>query len=202
MELNDLKNIWDKQKSGDRKDNPELTIVGRIDEEIDSLEKDIRKRDNREIVICIFLIICFSVIFFLVQSMWMRIGCAIIVLSCTYICYKLKTSQIESSTWNQSYDRALDEHLRNELQQVLEQKNLLKNIAWWYISPLILGLVFLTLGSNATAGFKSIYLSFILILGVVAWIWNQQVVQKKLNPIIQDLEEALEMIDDDHENTN
>lgn len=196
MKLNDLKNIWDKQKSEEQEDYSMPAIVNGIDQEIHSLEEDVRRRDTLEITVCIVLIIIFLATFFFVQSTWMRVGCGTIVFSCIYICYKLKTAQIEASKWDQSFDRPLDEHLLDELKQIRKQKKLLKNIAWWYIAPLTIGLVFLTIGSDTSLYFKIIYPALLLILGAVIWFWNQKTVQKKLDPIIRALEEALKMIDE------
>lgn len=197
MNLDDLKNIWKQQDDASGERYSGSGLVDLIDNRMSSLEKEIKKRDRLEFIVSVFLIVIFSIVFFLAESIYTQIGCGIIVLSCIYISYRLKTAQIKKSDWQDSFDHSLRDHIQHELKQIRRQKKLLENIAWWYIAPITIGLIFITLGGDSSFQFKVIYLLIVGGAGIIIWIFNQRSVRNRFKPLIQEFEQALETIEQD-----
>ncbi|MDZ7716362.1 MAG: hypothetical protein U5J95_09145 [Balneolaceae bacterium] len=195
MELDDLKNIWKQQDDVAEETYSSSKLVNSVDNKMSSLEKKIKKRDRLEFLVSVFLIVIFSIVFFMSTSIFTQIGCGIVVLSCIYISYRLKTAQIKKSDWQESFNHSLHEHIQHELKQIRRQKRLLENIVWWYIAPITIGLIFITIGGDSSFQFKVIYLLIVGGIGIIVWKYNQRSVRKKFNPLIQEFEQAIKTIE-------
>ncbi len=195
MELDELKEIWQDQESGDPIHHPEREIREYIDDRMRSLEEQIRSRDRLEIVAAVVVMIIFGFLFFYTSSFWTRAGAGIVVLSAIYICYRLKKAQIEQVNSDQSFDRSVEAHLEMELQQVQTQKKLLQSVAWWYIAPMTVGLILLTFDSGSGFWFRILYPALLIVFGVIIWKFNQRTVKRKFDPLEADIREAIRFIE-------
>jgi hypothetical protein len=172
----------------------ELMVL--INNKMLSLEKEIKSRDRLEIIASIILIVVFGYYFIASSSLWIKIGSATIILAAIYISYTLKANQIKRINESESLDHSLGDHLRQELERVERQKKLSKTVAWWYIAPIVTGLFFITLGFKQDPLFKTIYMGFVLLIAVVVWKFNQKTVTNKFDPLITEIHEAIDFIND------
>lgn len=196
MELDELKHVWKQQSSRDM-DYSRSELMMLINNKMISLEEKIRSRDRLEIIACIILIVSYSIIFFTTNSAWKQAGSITIILSGILIWYKLKSVQRQSfSKDDPSPDRPMREYLHLEAQSIKKQKNLLKSVVWWYILPIGIGLFLFTMGFDAGLTTKIVYLAIVVLLGIGVWWMNQQAVKQKFNPLLQEIENAIEFVEE------
>lgn len=197
MELDELKRTWKEQKSSSELDYSKSEIMMLIKNKMISFEKDIRSRDRLEIIACILVIIFFGFTLFTTASVWKQAGSVVIILSAAFIWYKLKATQKDTFGEEHSPDRPMSEYLNLELESIRKHKKLLQNVAWWYLSPMFVGLLFFTIGFNTRLLWKGIYLAIVILLLGFIWKLNQNAVRKKFDPMINEIEEAINVLDND-----
>lgn len=196
MELNDFKEIWKQQEISRPVNNPKSEILSLVDRKMTSLEYDIQSRDRREIIVCFLSILFLGYFFFTADSNWTRLGCLTLISAALFVTYRLKANQLKTRK-DESYNRSMESHLRFELKQVKKQKNLLENIGLWYIGPIFIGLTFLTIGFETGLTFQFTYMIVVIIL--MTWVWrlNQKAVKNRYDPLIHDINEAIESISEE-----
>lgn len=64
---------------------------------------------------------------------------------------------------------------------------------------LMLGLFIMTIGDDRGLFFKLGYMLFVLLGGVGIWKYNQLAAEKKFEPLLDELREAIEVIEDQPE---
>lgn len=195
MELNEIKKIWRRQQKSEEVACSKKELKAIVNNKMRSLEEEIKRRDRIEIVACGIIIAIFGVILFTTTSIWTQMGCVTVVSSACYICYKLKAAQFVEIKEEQSPDRPVRLHLKQELEQVEKQKKLLKNIAWWYIIPLTVGLLLITIGGQSTLFYKVTYMAAVILFGIFVWYLNQKTVRKKFDTLEKEIKKAIAFIE-------
>ncbi len=195
MEFEELKHTWHQQKINEDLDYSREELLMLLNNKVVSFEEQIKSRDRREIIAVIIVVVLFSIFFFMTPSAWQKVASAIIILSGFFIWYKLKTAQRKRLANEPEFDHSLYDHLYNELKWLKKQKNMIEQVAWWYILPIALGLIVFAMGFEWII-FKFAYIGVVILIGVVIWRLNQRVVKKKFNPLIDELQEAISAIED------
>lgn len=190
IEFNDLKQTWHRQEASENLDYSQEQLLMLLNNKIVSFKEQIRSRDRREILAAILVIIVFGVFFFVMPSIWQKVGSAIIVISGSYSWYKLKAVQRKAIKQEPDFDTTLPDHLKHELQWLEKQRKLLKIVAWWYILPIALGLILFAIGFERVI-FKFVYIACVVLLGIGILMLNQNAVRKRFDPLIDKLREAL-----------
>lgn len=199
MEFDELKRTWKEQKSNTDMDYSKSEILMLINNKMLSFEKDIKSRDRLEIIACILVMILFGFTLFTTESIWKQAGSVVIILSAAYIWYKLKRTQKETFEDEYSPDRPMIKYLNLELQSIRKHKKMLKNVAWWYLLPMLVGVLLFTIGFSTSLLAKVIYMAVVLLFGGFVWKLNQNAVQKKFDPMIAEITEAIEVLKSDKE---
>lgn len=193
MKFEDLENSWRQQKKEkDMYTQDDLLKI--INTQMSAFDSKIQSRDHLEIAAVALIVIIFGILFFTVQSWWMKLGCWTLVFSGICIAFKLYTTQKQENGNQLSFNKSLRKQLHDELDKVQRQKKLLKNVFWWYLLPIFTGLVFFTIGLNVAVTLKIVYLAIMTV--VYAWIWkmNQAEAHNKFDPIIRNINEAIRFI--------
>src|SRR5699024_7242909 len=195
MELEELSNIWKSQKISSEREYSKQALLMILNNKTISFEEQIKSRDRFEIIAAIVVIISFGVILFITPSVWQKTGCGIIILSAFWVWYKFKSVQHIAIEDEPDCNHNMYNHLQQELHWVKKQKTLLENVLWWYVLPFMTGLVIFALGfSNRMV--KIFYIIGIIILGSVIWILNHRAIIKRFNPFIEELEDAISVIEE------
>lgn len=193
MELNELKNIWNRQEIEDDMDYSREELLMLLNNNMVSFEEKIKSRDRREIIAALIVISVFGAIFFITPFVWQKVGSGIIILAGFYIWYKLKKAQRKKLESKPTFDHTLRDHLEDELQWVKKQKRMIEQVAWWYIVPISLGLIVFALSFGII--FKITYIILVVLLGAGIWKLNQRAVAQKFNPLIEELQDAISVIE-------
>jgi Flp pilus assembly protein TadB len=197
MELDELKTIWKKQEIKNRESLSKEQLSVLLNNKMISFDEKIKSRDRREIGAAIFVSFIFGILLFVMDSIWTKLGCVTIILACGFISYKLITERRAAIDKKSNPNTTFKENLQFELQKVETQRNLLKNIVWWYIAPIFLGSLFFFIGIYG--GITLIlHIIFMIVVSGLVWGLNQHAVSKYIDPIINDIENAIQFVEDEN----
>ena len=194
MKLDDLKQDWQQTVSSQSTDDDLTKVVATLEKETTKVDKEIKRRDLLEISIA-FLLIPFWLYGLSNSAGTMQtIGFCIAIISCLYIPYRLtkakKVSELRSSS--------IKDFLIREQQKVQQQKRLLESIVWWYIAPLTLSIVLITLGATVDDSgmfhvntYLQKYYSALVLLIIGVYLLNKRAAKKKFTPLLKNIERRL-----------
>lgn len=196
MDLEEMKQIWKRQKSEEEMMTQEQFMMI-LNNKLISMDEKIKKRDWLEIsVAAITAVVCIIILFY-TDSMWFRLGCFTLIAACILVTYKLQTAKKKAANQNIRPNQNFSTHLKEELAKMKAQQKLLKSVLWWYLMPIFIGLLFFVIGSDEPLWSKLVYMTIVVLLYAYIWWMNRKAVSNTIEPIIEDLQEALAFIKND-----
>jgi hypothetical protein len=193
MKLEDLKNDWQQNMTISTQSNlPEL--IAMLRNKTSKIDKEIKRRDFIEITIALGLIPVWSWSLINSAGTVQSIGLLLAIASCIYIPYRLlKAKHVVSTKTTSTLD-----YLLSERDKVKQQQQLLETVVYWYIAPLTLSIVLITLGAtidatgNVTISAQmTIYYLMLTILVVGIYHLNKRAAKKKFGPLLNKIEQRL-----------
>jgi len=194
MKLDDLKKDW--QKNITQVSPPEnLTeVISMLEKETSKIDKEIKRRDFLEISIGVLLIPFWIFGLFISKGSIQTVGFIIAIASCIYIPYKLISAK-KITAPKLSNVKAF---LEREKQKLAQQKQLLESVVWWYITPLTISIVLITLGATVNASGMPVmnehlfiyYGCLALLIGGI-YLLNKRAAKKKFGPLLTNIEHRL-----------
>ena len=194
MKLDELKQGW--QESIQNSTEPVVMneVIAVLEQQTIKIDKEIKRRDILEISIALLLIPFWIFGLFTTAGTIQTVGLILAILSCLYIPYRLvqaKKLTVSKSTDNKSF-------LEREKQKISQQKELLETIVSWYIAPLTISIVLITIGATVDdAGiphlsqFLIIYYGFVALLVIGIYLLNKRAAKKKFGPLLNKIEARL-----------
>ena len=195
MNLDDLKKDWQSQiKTSQSRDQIKDTLKV-LEQNIETTDKQIKRRDRLEIGIAILLIPVWIIGLFFSVSVIQSLGLLVAIAACILIPYKMtKAKQVE-----QPKDKSVIEYLRSERQKLLQQKDMLDSVFWWYLGPLGLSIGLITLGANVNEHGVPVvssslvgYLVFVVALYAGIYFMNKKAAKTKFEPLLMDIDSRIE----------
>jgi FtsH-binding integral membrane protein len=194
MKLDDLKNDWQKKVQATEVSDEIQETVNMLLDKVNKIDAEIKRRDRLEIGAALVLIPVWVVGLFLSASTIQSVGFVCAILSCLYIPYKMqKAKQVKPAA-----DSSMRAHLERERKKVLQQKDMLESIVWWYLGPLGVSIAFISLGSNVNASgmpivsaFTAFYLVAVVALYTGIYFMNKKGVNTKLKPLLENIDKQL-----------
>jgi CubicO group peptidase (beta-lactamase class C family) len=153
--------------------------------------RDIFRRDIRENVAGVVVVLVFAYYLRVEPSLLARVGSVITILSAIFACWYPAWSKRRVP--RTGADASVIESLQEERQKVEVQIRLLRSVLWWYILPISLGANLFCFGSHQTLSFKISFLIGSLLLDAFLYWLNQSAVQKHLVPMKRELEAILNL---------
>ncbi|TGE83224.1 hypothetical protein C7Y70_11055 [Pseudoalteromonas sp. KS88] len=194
MKLDDLKQDW--QQAIETESTPDnLTeVIDMIEQQTTKIDKEIKRRDFLEIGIAVFLIPVWIWGLLNSASTMQSIGLIIAIVACIYIPYRL----ISAKKVNAKKSDSVKDFLVQEKQKIQQQKQMLESVVWWYIAPLTVAILLITLGAKVNEqGIPQIALGMVwyyacvglLVLGV--YFLNKRAAKNKFAPLLKNIEQRL-----------
>lgn len=198
MQLDDLKQGWNEAVTSQTSTDDLTEIITKLEKQTTKMDKEIIRRVVLEISIAILLIPFWIYGLFNTVGTMQTMGFITAIMSCIYIPYKLlkakKVTAVKSSS--------IKDFLIREKQKLQQQKQLLESIVWWYIAPLTLSIILITLGATATDSsmfhindFLQRYYFFLTLLVVGVYFLNKRAAKKKFVPLLENIEQRLIELD-------
>jgi len=191
MNDQELKDLWQKQKLDAAPPVDARAQIETMRTKMSELHATLNARNVGELAACAFVIIVFSVYFFIFRYPLARIGDLIVIGGCLLASWKF----IETRRRAPRPDAAapMAHWLKQERERVHHEAELLRTVLWWYILPIGLGTnVFFwglpNLPLAADIGFTGV--------ATLMYVWiyrrNQTARRKKLLPVQDELEALLQ----------
>lgn len=195
MPLDDARSSW---RSGDdalEEAMSDRELLGLVKQKSQAFDDAIRKRDRRETIAGTAACLFFLSFVFITDPSWLtQVGVALFLAGVASSVWMLRRARRRST--DASLGLPLADVLRSERAKLDAQIRLLRNVLWWYIGPLAVGVVLVVLG---TAGLSWHTLGYAVLVAVVSagiYRLNQQEVRRKLLPRRQELTRLLHEMDE------
>jgi|GEM_PF-545531 len=197
MKLDDLKSSWQEQVAlpTEQENLDGLSeALSQLEKETIKLDKSVKRRDIAEISIAIFLIPLWCWKLLDPDGVMQAIGLIVLIMACIFVPYKLlKAKKIKVLKNNSVAD-----FLVVEKQKIENQKQLLESVAWWYISPIFLGIILVTAGANVDeSGIPQIdqnmwvYYGFCVLLVIGIYALNKRAAKKQFAPMLEKINQRI-----------
>ena len=129
----ELKNIWKNSSKTARISIETDRLVQEFDTKMTTIQKNIRKRDVREISASVFGILLFSFLAYEIPFPITKFSCFLSILWFVYVIYTFRKSNQQNSSENLSLP--LKEQLAHKKQLMQHQQKLLNSAGYWYAGP-------------------------------------------------------------------
>lgn len=189
MNLDNYAQLWQSQLP------PELsTDLKRVHRDGERLDRQLFRRDLRELLATAVVVIGFSAILLLGNDWLTRLGAGLTLVGCGLTFWLLLSARRLARI---PADSPLREQLQAELVRLDRQILLLRKVLWWYLLPLLGGAVLVFAGLSGLWWWSLGYALAVLMFG--AWIWrlNQRAWRRELWPQRQRLAELIDRLDAD-----
>ena len=201
MTFDELQKTWQSQQA-----NPRLIIdpdmlLKEVERNKKSFEAAIFWRDVREIGVAILLVAVF-LYFGIKDSLWPM--CLLALLS-LWVGVFMVADRIVQKRRQPCLSDSLFNCVKTSLAQINHQVWLLKNVLWWYLAPLGVGLIIwfsycgisVMISKNPSVGYLLFFLA--CIVGTILLYWgvywlNQWAIRKELVPRKNELEDILDSL--------
>jgi len=183
----DMRNVWQNQKAeGAPMSLEEIRRCAR------KLYKRISRRNLREYIATVIVVLVFGFYAVWFHSVTIRVGSGLVIAGALYVAYQLhRRGSARTSPEDCGFECCLDFH-RRELER---QRDALRSIWSWYLGPLIPGLAVLVIGGELARppGFRHHWIAFAVILTfcTLTFVWVgklNQIAARRLQQQINELD--------------
>lgn len=192
MNENKLKEAWEQLVSDKEKisfKSPNLRID--MEREINNFEKRIKLRDRREIIVAACFLLC-SITLAIISNGYERLGAIFISVYLVWVIYYLTKAKNQQPSF--SISKSIKTQLIEYKSYVLLQQRLVKNVLYWYLLPLIPGVVFFCLGMES-----KIVAALLLLFNVFVFIYiyrlNQRAAKENYGNLLKELNQAIQNLE-------
>lgn len=191
MEFERLGDLW-RQGAGGAAGREPAADLAAARARAKRLQRVVRRRDIAETATALVLAVVFAWMAFTASATLSRMGAAIIAVAGVFIPLRLWMARRAGA------DRSLPvrEAVARELSRVRRQQRLLASVAWWYLTPLGLGVILFMAGTPVPAGVKVGYAAVVIALYVWILRLNLRAVRRDVEPVARELEAWLANLDD------
>lgn len=160
---------------------------------IQKLDRAIERRNLREIVICAILLIGLGAGFFIETSLIAHVCFAVLILVTVFIAYKWLA--VRTSRKLPDASMSIREQFVNDYNYFTAERKLIKNIAYWYILPIIIPIIVYALSWQLPIWMKALYIVIVVLTGWLTYRFTMKWA-KQFDAPIQELEEAIQQLEE------
>jgi len=177
---NELTLIWQQSAKAEVVKLNASDLILELDLQLKSLDKGLKKRDKREIIAAAIVIVIFGTGTIFFTGIISKIGlllCALYGIIVIFVLRNVKKHKPDI------YSLPVKDYLVNHREYLVKERNLLKNVIYWYLLPPFIGEVVFFIGQNM--GTISLIISIIIVFSINAYIYflNKVGVRKVFDPI-------------------
>lgn len=193
MTIDELGAAWRRQGGSARSGSELAQELAAVKTRARELEVLVRRRDRIETAVSLLLLPIFG--FFAVRpgDLLVRVGSAIVALSCVVIPFVLRSARRRSTDLAQP----VAGFLRVELDLVLRQRRLLLSVPFWYLGPLGVGVILFFAGASPSPWITAAYAAGVVVFFVALYRLNRRAVASELDPRASELRLWIELARDE-----
>ncbi|MEM8888296.1 MAG: hypothetical protein AAGD28_09935 [Bacteroidota bacterium] len=183
-----LKNIWKSATQDELVKLDQKNLIRDMEKQHLKLEKGIRKRDKLEIGVAIILMPFFLAATFFLSSTLSKVGAFLMLPALGFIIYRLKALRKYEPT---AFSESTHDYLNNLKIYYTMQRDLLKEVAYWYLIPPFICISMIYWGISSTPAEKVLNIGVAAVIYIGIYFLNQSAVKKKLDPFLEDIDQEL-----------
>lgn len=192
MNDNDFKKVWKLSHQSELVNIEERSLLHDLSSKMDELDKTIKKRNVRELVIAIALIIFFGFVAYFVPYTLTKIACLLIVPYSIFYMYKIKSVRSQKTN---DLSQPPKQFLLTQKKYLQKEKKLLDTVLYWAILPLVPILILYYAGfSMDLMSYLGYGIFTIVIFAAVYWA-NKYAVKKTFIPLLRKLDTLIDEFD-------
>ncbi len=151
------------------------------------LDKAIKNRDRLEIAVGLLVSVAFTFVAIFSTGL-KQVGAVLIVLYGIWVVVVLRFFRRKHP---KSMHQPSIVFLNDYLEYMKSQRQLIKNVIWWYILPAFVSQLFFLLGVSSSPGSTAV--AILVTVGIMVFIAriNRKAVKTQFDPIIQQLQEVI-----------
>jgi Flp pilus assembly protein TadB len=188
MDEDEVKRLWSNIATERIEINNDILIES-LDDKLKKIERKVRRRDRREIFVCICLIPLFGWWVITVPPMLSKIGALIVVLACLLVVFKLVYARRVTVT--EDIASEIGHRVTVSLQLLKQQITLLQTVLWWYLLPFFVGIILFYFGLVTSVLSKAIYSLIVAVAYGYIYYLNKRAVRNHLKPLEEQLTNIL-----------
>jgi len=185
---NELALIWQQSaKTEVVKFNPS-ELIADLDSQLKNFDKCLKKRDKREVIAAAIVILIFGTCAILFTGIISKIGlllCALYGVMVIYVLHNVKKHKPDS------YDLSVKDYLVKHREYLVKERNLLKNVIYWYLLPPFIGEVLFFIGQNMGSVLLIIFILIVLGINTYIYFLNKVGVKKVFDPLILQIDKTI-----------
>jgi membrane protein implicated in regulation of membrane protease activity len=167
-------------------------ILRLVKDKAESLDKRIWRRDLLESIAALAVILFFGWTALEAASWWIRGGAFIVIAGTIHIYWRLRRARTRYD--DPSSDRPVAEVIRTQRAKVEEQIQLLDNILWWYLAPLVVGALLIIFGDDGWSWATLLQTAVVLTVSAVIYGLNQRGRRCTFEPRREELTRLLKQV--------
>lgn len=193
MDWEDIRHAWQSRPAPGRGEFSLPDEAGR-------LRRTIRRRDLMETVVALFLALFFGAnVWFLwiggfetaaAFSLWLSIACITIPI-------RLRNGRKRFPA--RESDLPLRAFLQQERAALAHQRHLLGTVLWWYLGPIMIGVLGFFIGIRGLHWHSLAYAAFVLLIGFGIERANRLAVRTRIEPAIRAIDEQIRQLEEDND---
>ncbi|HSH44486.1 MAG TPA: hypothetical protein VK966_01400 [Longimicrobiales bacterium] len=186
MSMDELKELWQSQGT-EGAPAPEAEVLATVKRKAADMEKTIRRRDRREVVVAV-VVSAFFLPLLLEPSWVVRAGVLLYVATSGITWYRLRRARLSE---RDDPAASMLDTVRTERRRVEAQIQLLDSVAWWYVIPFALSVILIFGGLNGLTLLTAGYSVAVVLLGLFILHLNRAAVRDDLWPRHEELTRIL-----------
>lgn len=190
----ELVKIWQSSPNQERVKFEKSRLMIDVQSSLDHFHKKIKYRDLREQIAALVVIPVFAYYVYHIPYTLTKIASALIVLWVIYVMIRMRNAKKHKpGAFTESYM----EYLYKSREYLKIQKQLLDNVLYWYILPVVIFVFLFTMGPGITGRWPKIIKTGILnvVLGVVIYYLNKRAVKKQFIPRLEKVDELIKAME-------
>jgi hypothetical protein len=178
---NELTEIWKQSAKTEVGKFNQSEILANLDSQLRNFDKCLKKRNRREVIAAAIVILIFGIGAILFTGIISKIGLLLCALYGVLVIYVLRNVKKHKPA---SYALPVKDYLVQHRDYLVKERNLLKNVIYWYLLPPFIGEVLFFIGQNM--GTITLIISILIVFSINAYIYflNKVGVKKVFDPLI------------------
>lgn len=184
----ELKKLWQDAAPTEKIKFEKSKLLIDLDYELKKMERQIKNRDLREIIVALLLIPFFIYLAINAELLLSQIAAGLLVIYCCFVIYKLRSVKRYKKD---NFSGSLKEQLQQMRIYVQKERNLLDTVLYWYLLPAAFPIL-LFFGSTVGVGLKLVIYGLVLVAVFTGiYFMNKNAVKQNFDPVLEQLDEAI-----------
>ena len=188
MVENELSKIWQNSTGAEAINFNNAELFADLDLQLKNFDHTLKNRDKREVIAAVIVILLFGTGTLFFSGIISRIGLIFGALYGILVIYVLHIVKKQKPEY---YTLPVKEYLIQHREYLVKERNLLKNVIYWYLLPPFISSVLFFVGQNMGAVMLIISILIAFWINVYIYFLNKAAVKKVFDPLINQMDQTI-----------